>query len=56
MLETRTTSKVAMKIEDIYKKVAIGVQRNKSFSPKLLLMFVHEILSETVQDVKPKTR
>ena len=56
MLESHPSSKVALKIEDIYKKVAIGIQRNKSFSCKLILLFIHEVLMDTVKEVKPKTR
>lgn len=56
MLESQSTSKVASKIEDVFKKVAIGIQRNKSFSIKLLLLFVHEVLTDNIKDVKPKTQ
>ena len=55
MLETRTTSKVAVIVEDIFKKVAIGIQRNKGFTPELLLLFVHEVLTDMIKNVKPKT-
>ena len=56
MLESQTTSKVAVAIEDIFKKVAIGVQRNKAFSPKLLLQFVHEVLTSSAKEMEPKQR
>ena len=55
MLENRTTSKVALIVEDIFKKVAIGIQRNKGFTPELMLLFVHEVLTDMIKTVKPKT-
>ena len=55
-METQSTAQVAATVEDVFRKVAAGIQSNKGFTPSDLLLFIHGLISNTIPQLRPKPK
>lgn len=57
VLEARCNSRTSRVVEEVFRRVAVGIQNNLGFTPEALLIFVHEVLSDSIPQLasdKPK--
>ncbi len=56
VLETRSTSRTSRVVEEVFRRVAVGIQGNRGFTPQALLIFIHEVLSDSIPQLAVKQK
>lgn len=56
VLEARCNSRACRVVEEVFRRVAVGIQSNLSFTPEALLIFVYEVLSDSIPQLALNTR
>lgn len=56
MLETRSNSRTLRVVEEVFRRVAVGMQNNPAFTPKALLVFVYEVTNDSIPQLVSKKR
>ena len=55
-LESQANSKIAAVVKEVFWRVGSGIHGNTAFTPQLLLVFVHEIIHDSVPQLSLKAR
>jgi len=56
MLEVRPTSRTCRVVEEVFRRVASGIQLSAVFTSQALLVFIHGVLSNSVPLLAEKQR
>ena len=56
VLETRCNSRTSRVVEEVFRRVAVGIQGNHGFTPRALLVFVYEVLSDSIPQLASKPK
>ena len=56
MLETRSNSRTSRVVEEVFRRVAVGIQGNPGFTPQALLVFVFEVLSNSIPQLAARPK
>ena len=43
-------------VEEVFRRVAVGIQGNRGFTPQALLVFVYEVLSDSIPQLAVKQK
>ena len=54
ILEARSTLRVSRVVEEVFRRVAVGIQSNKGFTPQALLVFIHNLISNSIPQLAQK--
>lgn len=46
--------RVSRVVEEIFRRVALGIQSNEGFTPQALLVFIHVMISGSVSQLNKK--
>lgn len=54
VLDSTQSHKTARRVEEVLRRIGVGLQTNSSITPQILLMFIHGITRENIPLLKPK--
>lgn len=54
VLDSTQSHKTARRVEEVLRRVGVGIQANSSITPQILLMFIHGTTGENVPLLKQK--
>ena len=54
VLEARSTLRVSRVVEEVFRRVALGIQNNEGFTPQALLVFIHNLISNSIPQLTQK--
>ena len=54
VLDSTQIHKTARRVEEVLRRISVGLQANASITPRILLVFIHGITGENVRMLKMK--
>ncbi len=56
MLELRSTSRTCRVVEEVFRRVASGIQHSAGFTARAMLEFIHGVLNNSVPQLADKQK
>ena len=55
VLDSTQSHKTARKVEEVLRRIGVGLQSNPSVTPQIMLIFIHGLTHDNIPLLKPKS-